>query len=156
MTGRAHKRTIVLASINLKMWRFQNNIDKTDTKLSQIGKCKWCLLAFSWTLASQLCTLSSVRLRIISLQLVKRQTKYTILYVYVVTCWYLDNSDILLLIVSLAPPPFGGWNGGKKCVSAASSHSSSVGSSRSRHISDRTFSICCMFWQKANNFETFS
>lgn len=78
MTGRAHKRTIVLASI-LKMWRFQNNIDKTDTKLSQIGKCKWCLFAFSWTLASQLCTLSSVRLSIISLQLVKRQTKYTII-----------------------------------------------------------------------------
>ena len=68
----------------------------------------------------------------------------------IVSC-YLDKSEMLLLMVTLAPFPFTGMYGGKKSVSTASIHSSSVGSVRSWHMLNKIFSTSCSHWKKKMN-----
>ena len=55
---------------------------------------------------------------------------------------------MLRLVATWAPPPFKGMYAGKKSVSTASVHSSSVGSVRSWHILNKVFSISRSIWRR--------
>lgn len=68
---------------------------------------------------------------------------------------YLDKRAMLLLMVTRAPPSFKGMYAGKKSVSTASVHSSSVGSIRSWHIFNKVFSISHSIWSRKEKLQMF-